>query len=128
MLEGKVAVVTGEGRGPGRAYPAALAAFGASVVVNDVDGEVAAETVELITTARGVAVAGPVAVGDVAPVVVYLASECAGERISLWSHPTEVVTAVHAGGWASADVTVRFASTPAAQSQDYKSTIMGAPK
>ena len=40
-LSGKVAVVTGSGRGLGLAYASRLAACGASVVVNDVDADVA---------------------------------------------------------------------------------------
>ncbi|WUI51911.1 SDR family oxidoreductase [Streptomyces sp. NBC_00414] len=62
-LTGKVAVVTGSGRGLGLAYAHALAAAGASVVVNDVDGAVAAQAVEAITGAGGTAVAEVVAVG-----------------------------------------------------------------
>lgn len=62
MLEGKAAVVTGAGRGLGRAYARALAAEGAAVVVNDIDADVAERTVELIAEAGGKAVAevGPV--------------------------------------------------------------------
>jgi NAD(P)-dependent dehydrogenase (short-subunit alcohol dehydrogenase family) len=52
-LDGKVAVVTGSGRGLGRAYAQALAAAGAAVVVNDVDEASAHETVQLIETAGG---------------------------------------------------------------------------
>lgn len=62
-LDGRVAVVTGSGRGLGRAYAAALAAAGAAVVVNDVDEAAAQETVELIAQAGGRAVAEVVAVG-----------------------------------------------------------------
>jgi NAD(P)-dependent dehydrogenase (short-subunit alcohol dehydrogenase family) len=63
MLDGKVAIVTGAGRGLGRAYARALAAAGAAVVVNDLDADVAAETVDVITDAGGTAVAHVGAVG-----------------------------------------------------------------
>ncbi|MGV9452064.1 SDR family NAD(P)-dependent oxidoreductase [Streptomyces sp. NPDC003635] len=62
-LTGKVAVVTGSGRGLGLAYAHALAAHGASVVVNDLDEAVAAEAAKSITKAGGTAVAEAVAVG-----------------------------------------------------------------
>ncbi|MGN9837078.1 SDR family oxidoreductase [Nonomuraea sp. H19] len=62
-LSGKVAVVTGAGRGLGRAYAEALAAAGAAVVVNDVDPEVAAQVASAIADGGGKAVAAPGAVG-----------------------------------------------------------------
>jgi NAD(P)-dependent dehydrogenase (short-subunit alcohol dehydrogenase family) len=65
-LTGKAAVVTGSGRGLGRAYAQALAAAGASVVVNDVDADTADETVSLITGDGGRAVAEIAPVGDTA--------------------------------------------------------------
>ncbi|MEU6701772.1 SDR family NAD(P)-dependent oxidoreductase [Pseudonocardia sp. NPDC046786] len=63
MLDGRVAVVTGAGRGLGRAYARAMAASGAAVVVNDLDAGVAQQTADLITDAGGRAVAEPGAVG-----------------------------------------------------------------
>ncbi|MBV8196105.1 MAG: SDR family NAD(P)-dependent oxidoreductase, partial [Candidatus Dormibacteraeota bacterium] len=63
-LENKVAVITGSGRGIGRAYARALADAGAAVVVNDVDAEVAQETVRGITESGGRAVAEVCAVGS----------------------------------------------------------------
>jgi NAD(P)-dependent dehydrogenase (short-subunit alcohol dehydrogenase family) len=62
-LEGKVAIVTGSGRGIGRAYARALAAAGCAVVVNDVDQDVAQTTAGEITAAGGRAVAEVCAVG-----------------------------------------------------------------
>ncbi len=56
-LEGKHAIVTGAGRGIGRAEARLLAAEGASVVVNDVDADAANDVVAEIVTAGGVAVA-----------------------------------------------------------------------
>ncbi|MFJ3617054.1 SDR family NAD(P)-dependent oxidoreductase [Streptomyces iakyrus] len=62
-LTGKAAVVTGSGRGLGLAYAHALAAHGASVVVNDVDEAVAEAAVKSIAEAGGKAVAEVVPVG-----------------------------------------------------------------
>jgi len=63
-LDGKVAVVTGSGRGLGRAYAIALARAGAAVVVNDLDGDAAYETVEAVVADGGRSVAEVCAVGD----------------------------------------------------------------
>lgn len=67
-LDGKVAVVSGSGRGIGREIARKLAAEGAAVVVNDLDEEPAAQTVADIETAGGRAVAcvGSVTEGDFA--------------------------------------------------------------
>src|SRR3546814_10561183 len=56
-LRGKVAIISGSGRGIGRAVALKLAAEGASVVVNDLDEDPAAETVAAIEAAGGKAVA-----------------------------------------------------------------------
>jgi len=55
LLDGKVAIVTGAGRGIGRAHALLLAAEGARVVVNDRDREVAQSVVDEITAAGGTA-------------------------------------------------------------------------
>ena len=65
-LDGKAAVVTGSGRGLGRAYAQALAQAGAAVVVNDVDPEAAEDTAAAIAAQGGQAVAEVAAVGDTA--------------------------------------------------------------
>jgi len=56
-LDGKVAIVSGSGRGIGREIALKLAAEGARVVVNDLDAEPAKETVAAIEAAGGQAVA-----------------------------------------------------------------------
>jgi NAD(P)-dependent dehydrogenase (short-subunit alcohol dehydrogenase family) len=56
-LDGRAVVVTGAGRGLGRAYSQHIAAAGARTVVNDVDAEEARDTAASIRAAGGVAVA-----------------------------------------------------------------------
>jgi NAD(P)-dependent dehydrogenase (short-subunit alcohol dehydrogenase family) len=63
-LVGKVAIVTGSGRGLGLAYAQELARHGVAVVVNDIDAAVATKAVESITAAGGMAVAVVAAVGS----------------------------------------------------------------
>jgi 3-oxoacyl-[acyl-carrier protein] reductase len=68
-LAGKVAVVTGAGQGLGRAYAAALARAGASVVVNDLDARASDETAALAGE-RAVSVPGDVGSRGVADALV----------------------------------------------------------
>ena len=76
-LEGKVAIVTGSGRGIGNAIAVKLASEGARVVVNDLDREPAEDTVNEIRAAGGEAVAchGNVAAPDFAERVIQTAIE-----------------------------------------------------
>jgi NAD(P)-dependent dehydrogenase (short-subunit alcohol dehydrogenase family) len=62
-LSGKVAVVTGGGRGLGLAYARALGEAGAAVVINDTDQGAAEAAAALVTAAGGQAVAHAGAVG-----------------------------------------------------------------
>jgi 3-oxoacyl-[acyl-carrier protein] reductase len=61
-LDGRTALVTGAGQGLGRAEAIALAAAGASVVVNDFNGDAAEAVAADISGAGGAAIAAP---GDV---------------------------------------------------------------
>ncbi len=58
-LEGKVALISGSGRGIGRAIALKLASEGARIVVNDLDREPAEQTVADIKAAGGEAIACP---------------------------------------------------------------------
>lgn len=77
MLESRTVIVTGAGRGLGRAYARACAAAGANVIVNDLDPDNAAGVAAEIVADGGtaVAVAGSVASWDVAARLVETAVE-----------------------------------------------------
>jgi len=64
VLDGKAAVVTGAGRGIGKGHALQLAKAGASVVVNDIDADVAAEVVAEIKDLGGKAIGNTGNVGD----------------------------------------------------------------
>lgn len=61
---GRVAIVTGAGRGIGREHALLLAKEGLHVVVNDVDNEPAQEVVDMIVAAGGKAVANTSSIAD----------------------------------------------------------------
>ncbi len=81
FLDGKVVIITGSGRGIGRAVAILCGREGASVVVNDIDPEPALETVEQIRSAGGKATAyvGDISEEDGAHDIVELAKNAFGK-------------------------------------------------
>ena len=77
MLNDKVAIITGSGRGIGRAVALLFAQEGAKVVVSDIDAEPAEETAADIKRAGGdsMAYVGDVTVPDFAPGIVKAAAD-----------------------------------------------------
>jgi NAD(P)-dependent dehydrogenase (short-subunit alcohol dehydrogenase family) len=81
LLDGKVAIVTGAGRGIGRGEAIELARQGAGVVVNELDGEVGEGVVAEITSAGGEAV---LFTGDCSETD--NAERCVRQAIERWGH------------------------------------------
>ncbi|MDQ1596444.1 MAG: hypothetical protein QOH40_3000 [Arthrobacter pascens] len=79
-LSGKVAIVTGSGRGLGLAYARELARQGAAVVINDVDSNVAEEAVRTIEAdgGRATAAVAPVGTTEAAKMLVQTAVQTFG--------------------------------------------------
>lgn len=88
LLADRVAIVTGAGRGLGRAHALSMASQGARVLVNDLDAAAAEEVCMEIARLGGEAVADSANVQDldaqrVSPAVVALASEAAPNKCIL---------------------------------------------
>jgi NAD(P)-dependent dehydrogenase (short-subunit alcohol dehydrogenase family) len=86
LMNDKVAIVTGAGRGIGRGEAIELARQGAAVVVGEVDEATAAEVVEVITAAGGTAVVG---LGDCSDVAV--ADALVAQAIGEFGHLDAIV-------------------------------------
>ena len=80
MLDGKVAIITGSGRGIGKAAALMMAKEGAAVVISDIDPVPAQETVAEITALPGKAVslAGDITTADFPEKLVNIALQCFG--------------------------------------------------
>ena len=103
-LQGKVAIVTGSGRGLGLAYAQELARQGAAVVINDVDEQTAKDAVTAIETegGRATAVVAPVGPTETAQKLLAAALDAfgrvdilvtsagiAGPNLKTWEYPLD---------------------------------------
>ncbi|MGW3962778.1 SDR family NAD(P)-dependent oxidoreductase [Amycolatopsis sp. NPDC005003] len=102
FLDGRAVVITGAGRGLGRAFARHAAGTGAAVVVNDVDAEPARETVAAIVADGGTAVpsVGSVADADYARSLISL---CRSRFGSLDGLVNNAAVGYHAAPWEDDD-------------------------
>lgn len=84
LFDGRVALVTGAGRGIGRAIALRIAELGGDVAVNDVDEETAADTAAAIEALGQRAVPVPADVGD--PAAVEAMVDLASDELGLVQH------------------------------------------
>jgi 3-oxoacyl-[acyl-carrier protein] reductase len=102
-LESKVALITGAGRGIGRAEAMALVAEGVKIAINDVNAEMAQKTAEEIVALGGKAHAFPGDVSDEKSVIAIVEQACdqlgtidilinnAGAGAKYWGQPVDAL-------------------------------------
>ena len=102
QLDGKIAIVTGSGRGIGQQIALRLARDGASVVINDLDEGPAKETLAMIESLGGRAVAcnGDVAAPDFGDRIVQTAVDSFGD-CHILGRITTISTQMDAVDWRS---------------------------
>ncbi len=118
QLEGKVALVTGAGRGIGLGVASVLAQRGAAVAVCDISGEAADRAAREITSAGGTAIA-------VEADVTSTTSIAAAERKAVGAYGRVDIAVANAGVIGAAGYEERLAYTEADWDQTYGVNVIG---